>query len=96
MDNLLTLVSALFGTGAAAMLIVQLVKKGLTAISNRYGALVTQVVLLGVSFVVALGAMALRLLPQDILISAGAVFASAMAIYEILWKGLIQQALQGK
>ncbi len=95
MDTL-TLVSGLFGSGAAAMLLVQVVKQFLGSISDRYGTLVTQIVLLVVSFGVAAGAMALNLLPHDTLVAVGGVFASAMAIYEILWKGLIQQAVMGK
>lgn len=92
----LTLVSSLFGAGAGAMVLVQLVKKLLGKIEGKYGTLITQAVLLAASFGVALLGVAFKLLPQDIVIAVAGVFGSAMAVYEVLWKGLCQQAIKGE
>jgi predicted tellurium resistance membrane protein TerC len=95
MDTL-NLISALFGGGAFAVLVMQIAKKALKDINDRYGALATQIVLFAVSFLIALGGVLLKFLPQHLVLATVGVFTSAIAIYEVLVKGFVQQALLGK
>lgn len=92
----LSLVTSLVGTGLVSSLFLQAFKQLLNKVSARYGSLATQILLLVISFVVALGAIAFNLLPQNIVEATLATFASAIAVYEILWKALFQQAIAGR
>jgi hypothetical protein len=95
MDTL-NLVSALLGTGAVSVLVVQLLKKLAEGLSIRYGSLITQAILLAVSIVVASLGVIFNMLPQDIVIAVVGVFTSAIAIYEVIVKAVYQQAIKGQ
>jgi hypothetical protein len=95
MDTL-NLVSALLGTGAVSVLVVQLLKKLAEGLSIRYGSLITQAILLAVSIVVASLGVIFNMLPQDIVVAVVGVFTSAIAIYEVIVKAVYQQAIKGQ
>ena len=89
-------ISFLLSGSVVAVLLVQILKSLLGKISDRYGALISQITLLVVAFAVAGAGVLFQMLPTDILTAAGAIFASAMVVYEVLVKALYQQAIKGQ
>jgi hypothetical protein len=91
-----TLIAFLTGSSVVASLITGLLKKGLKDISDRWGSLVTQVVLFLVCLVIAALLWASSFVPENIMLVATAIFAGSIAIYEVLYKAILQQLLMGK
>jgi hypothetical protein len=92
----LATISQLAGAGLVATLLVSVLKNAYKGLSDRYGALISQVVLLIVSVLIALAGAYIKLLPANVLEFALGVFASAMALYEIAYKAIFEQAIKGK
>ena len=90
------IVGFLTGGSLVASLLVSLLKSALSGISARWGSLATQGVLLVTSLIVAFGLFAVGFLPQYYLEVTGAIFAGAIAIYEVLYKAIYQQAIKGQ
>ena len=88
--------TTLAGAGLVASLLVQLAKIIVGKIEGRWGAVATQVILLCASFCVAGIGTALKLLPPQIIQTTLSVLVSGMAIYEIGYKAIYQNLLQGK
>lgn len=87
--------SFLLGSSVIAVLLVQVGKDLLGRISNRWGALASQVTLLIVSFVLAgIGAF-FQVLPQQIVTTTTTIFASSMVLYEVLYKALYVGVIKG-
>jgi len=89
-------ITTLAGAGLVASLLVQLAKLLLGKIDGKWGATVTQVVLLFASFCVAGIGVALKLLPPEIIETTIGVAVSGMAIYEICYKAIYQNLIKGK
>jgi len=87
--------SFLLGGSVVAVLAVQILKDLYGKVSQRWGSLIAQLSLLIVSFAVAGIGAAFQFLPPQIIETTGIIFASAMAIYEVLYKALYQQAIKG-
>lgn len=86
----------ILGGSVVAVLLVQILKAIIGKIEGRYGTLLTQFILLCVSFFIAgLGAV-IKLLPPEILQGTIDVAVGAVAIYEVIYKGIWQQAIRGK
>ena len=94
MDTL-TIVTFLAGGSLVASLLVQLLKQGLSSISERWGALVTQAVLLVISLIIAGLLTASSLLPEAWLTTAGIVFMGAVTLYEVLYKAVWNNLIKG-
>ncbi len=88
----------MFITGGSllAALATGVLKQVLKNVNDRWGSLMTQILLFVVSVVIAILFTASSLLPTVWLVTAGSIFAGAMIIYEVLYKALWQQAVQGK
>lgn len=91
-----TLLAQLSGFGLVASLLVQALKTIYGGLSERFGALISQLVLLAVSLVVAAVAAYLNYLPVQFTEGVLAIFATAIVIYEFVYKAVIQQAIRGK
>ncbi len=89
-------ISFLLGGSVLAVLLVQILKDVLGKVSNRYGALISQITLLIVAFGIAGVGVLLQLLPPDVLTATGTIFVSAMACYEVLYKSIYQQVIKGQ
>jgi len=89
-----TFISFIGGGSLVAVLLVNVLKTSLEGISERWGALATQCVVLGVSLVIALILGASTLLPQGALETMGQIFVGAIAIYEVLYKAIWQKAIK--
>jgi len=75
---------------------VNLLKVLYGKVSERWGALIAQVSLLCVSFAVAgVGAM-LGALPPQMYQTTLTIFVSGMAVYEVVYKAIIQKAILNK
>lgn len=85
----------LLGSSLVAVLIVQVLKDLFGKLQGRFGAIWTQVILLAVSFGVAGIGVLIHGLPPEIINITGIIFASSIAIYEILYKAIYQQAIKG-
>lgn len=94
--DILEFLPNLLGGGLVAMLLVQLGKKALKHLNDRYGALATQLMLLAASVFVAVGGWLTRFLPPEFLQTTIAIFASGMLIYEILYKAFWVEAVKGE
>lgn len=90
-----TLITFLGGGSAVAVLLVNILKTSLQGISERWGALATQCILLAVSLIVALILGASTLLPQSVLLTTGQIFVGAIALYEVLYKSIYLKAING-
>jgi hypothetical protein len=89
--NLLVLV----GSSAFATLFVQLVKKYVKEIVEpRFGTLGVQAVLVAVALLLAVLGRIVQLLPANVIETAGAIFAMSLVIYEVLVKGLVNDAIR--
>lgn len=91
------LITFISGGSLIATILINLFKKWIkTNIEPRWGDLGTQVALLAVSVgLVAVGSL-INLLPADFLKAAGGIFIGSGAIYQILWKSIIQKSVLGK
>lgn len=86
-----------FGGGSlVAALVTGILKKVLGGVSDRYGSLASQVVLFVVSLAIASLMTASALLPHQVVLITVGIFLTAMGIYEVLYKAVWQQAIQGK
>lgn len=95
MQNTIAVITFLGGGSLVASLIVQILKKALTGIADRWGALVTQAVLLGVSLLIAGLLTASTLFPESWLMTAGLIFTGAIALYEVLYKAVWNNLIKG-
>ena len=89
-------ISFLLGGSVVAVLLVQLIKTAYGKVEGRFGSLITQLIVLAASFIVAGAGMAFRLLPPQIIQVTTEITVGAIAIYEILYKAIFVQALQNK
>ena len=78
----------LVGGGILASVIIQTLKALLGKVEGRWGSLVTLLVLLAASFGIAGLGAAFKLLPQQIIDATLAVFATAVVVYETLYKAI--------
>jgi hypothetical protein len=62
----------------------------------RFGDLGVQIVLFIVSLIIAILGLAVKVLPENWLLTAGQIFAGAMVIYEVLVKAIVKEAILGK
>ena len=77
------------------ILAVQILKELYGKVSARWGALIAQISLLCVSFLVAgIGAM-LGKLPPEIYQTTLTIFASGMVVYEVFYKAIYIDAIRG-
>lgn len=85
------------GSSVLAVVVVQLIKGFITGvIKPRWGALGVQIVLFIVALIIASIGLWVKVLPENILATAGTIFATAMVIYEVLGKAIISEAIMGK
>lgn len=84
------LIGFLGGGSAVAVLLVNILKTSLKGISERWGSLATQLILLVVSIVIATIIGASSLLPQNVLVTTGQVFVGAIALYEVFYKNYLK------
>lgn len=94
--DILQYIPNLLGGGLVAMLLVQLGKKLLKSVNDRYGALATQALLLVASILVAVAGWFINLLPAEFVQTTVTIFASGMIVYEVLWKALFKEAVMGE
>ncbi len=92
----LQLVTFLGSGSLAAMLIIQVAKKLWKDVQDRFGSLVTQIALLIVSAVIAVAMWYAQFLPAEFLTNTAIIFATAITLYEVFYKAIVQQALLGK
>lgn len=84
-------------SGIIVSVVVGLLKKVITDyISPRFGSLGVQLFVLLVSFAVAGFGAGLSLLPAEILSTTALIFASAISVYEVVWKALFEETIKGK
>lgn len=93
--NPTTFITFIGGGSLAAMLATQLLKRALSGLNERYGALATQAVLLAVSALIAVVMTASTLLPPVWVETTIFIFGGAMAIYEVLYKAIWQGVVKG-
>ena len=93
--NVTLVLEFITGGSLIASLLVGGLKSALNGISARWGALATQGVLLVVSLLVAFGLFGVGFLPQWFLATTAAIFAGAIAIYEVLYKAVYLGAIKG-
>jgi hypothetical protein len=85
------------GSSVLAVIVVQLIKGFITGvIKPRWGALGVQIILFVVALIIATLGLWVKVLPENILATAGTIFATAMVIYEVLGKAIISEAIMGK
>jgi len=89
-------ITFLLGSSVVAVLVVQILKDVVGKIEGRFGKLYTQLLLLSVSFAVAGIGSLVGKLPPEILQITGIIFASGMAIYEVVYKALYEKAIKNK
>ncbi len=97
MENLQTVVLFLASGSVVASLILSTLKDFIkTHISPRFGDIGVLVVLFIISFVVSGAIFAFQYIPSNILTIAGVIFSGAIAVYQVLYKAIIRQAIMGK
>lgn len=85
------------GSSIVAAIIVQLIKGFIKkVIAPRFGDLGVQVVLFIIALIIAGLGLWVKVLPENVLLTAGQIFAGAMLIYQILWKAIINEMILGK
>ncbi|MFA5652273.1 MAG: hypothetical protein WC933_02825 [Candidatus Paceibacterota bacterium] len=85
----------LLSGSVVAVLLVQVLKDLFGIVSKRWGALLAQFTLLVISFGIAGVGVLFQKLPPEIIESTFAVFASAMVVYETIWKAIWKDAIKG-
>lgn len=93
--DITVLVTFLTGGSLVASLVVASLKKLLKDVSDRWGALATQILLFVVCLLVASIAWSFKFVPANILGSASMIFAGAMVLYEVGYKAIWQSAIKG-
>lgn len=88
-------ISTLVIPSVVVILAVQILKDIYGKVSARWGALIAQIALLCVSFMVAgIGAM-IGTLPPEMYQTTLTIFSSGMVIYEVFYKAIYKGAIKG-
>lgn len=90
------LITTLTGSGIVAALILQFAKQLWADASARFGSLFTQIGLLVICIIIAILAYFFNFLPTNIVVFITGTFATAITIYETVYRAVIQQAIMGK
>ena len=94
MENILLFLG---GSSVLAVIVIGLLKKLIKEwVEPRFGDLGINITLLAVSFIISLLAKFVNLLPQHILIAVTEIFVGSIAIYQVIWKAVVQKAILGK
>ena len=91
------IVTFLGGSSVVAFLLIGYLKKYIKKfILPRFGDLGVCLILLLISFILASLGYVYEILPSDLTLIIGQIFAGAILIYQVLYKAIYRKALLGK